>query len=410
LFKKLNKWGVVLCLSVCFILSTVTFGFAAQQPIQVYVDGKRINFNNEPIIENGTTLVEFRPIFESLGLVVGWEGETNMITGYSDWLSLRLYIGSKKAIVNGRTRELPLAPQFIKGYTMIPLRFISEATDKSVKWDEQNRTINILTNDNFINTISPNAGTSSSNLLEIKTLKLGNDDFNFAYFDDDFAIGISQQADNDGVFKGYIIAIRNLNNSNPLKLSQVSCVGINKTSNSEIKPSNALYDGKLGAYKMQSNYDLQPNDNVICPIIFMAKDSVHAIKYTDYSHQVILDIPHVDILSSTTSKTKLTSENTVFRVFYQWMTGGLVSFYVPSSVKLLNCNIEYSNTTESSGTIYCTVSAKNRLGVPLVSYYYLNFKNNSFTGYGESDYPSSKYTKTNVDIDWINAQLKDYWI
>ncbi|ERN52061.1 hypothetical protein A33I_18380 [Alkalihalophilus marmarensis DSM 21297] len=42
-------------------------------PIYVFIDGKEPAFTNEPFFQNGTTLIEFRPVFELLGLQVGWD-------------------------------------------------------------------------------------------------------------------------------------------------------------------------------------------------------------------------------------------------------------------------------------------------------------------------------------------------
>lgn len=293
---QFNRWMFIICLVVCLILTTSTFAFAAQT-IQVYVDGTKINFNNNPTIENGTTLVEFRPIFEKLGLQVGWDNVTQTVTGEKDGLSLNFKIGSKAATVNGNQKQLLVAPKILNGYTMVPLRFIGESTGKNVKWDEQSKTINILTGGNSLNTVSPNISTSSSNLSEIKTLKLANDDYNFAFFNDGLGVGISQEADNDGTFKGYLIGIKNFSNS-PLKINQISFMGLNKISNSAIEPSNALYSGKLGAYKLQSTYNLEPSGSIVGPIIFMSNESVHAIRYNDYFHQVVLDIPHIAVITS----------------------------------------------------------------------------------------------------------------
>lgn len=52
-------------------------------------------------------------------------------------------IGSKAADVSGTEVTLPIAPTLMNGNTMIPLRFVGEATGRSVYWDGETRTINI---------------------------------------------------------------------------------------------------------------------------------------------------------------------------------------------------------------------------------------------------------------------------
>lgn len=115
----------------------------AEDPIKVYINGEIINFSIDPVVENGTTLVQFRPIFEKLGLSIGWDANTQTVTGEKEGLKIELIIGNKVAKVNGVERNLSIAPKTIKGNTMIPLRFIGEASGEQVEWYGDSRTIQI---------------------------------------------------------------------------------------------------------------------------------------------------------------------------------------------------------------------------------------------------------------------------
>ncbi|WP_168120198.1 stalk domain-containing protein [Paenibacillus sp. HB172176] len=112
-------------------------------PIQVYVDYEPIAFTIDPVLVNGTTMVQFRPLFESFGLEVDWDNETRTVTGTKEKLLIQLVIDSKKAVVSGQDIELLQAPALLQDNTMIPLRFIGEATGRSVVWDGENRRIDI---------------------------------------------------------------------------------------------------------------------------------------------------------------------------------------------------------------------------------------------------------------------------
>ncbi len=130
-----------------FILTTVFicifFSQAFAQPIPVYIDDVQLNFTNDPIIENGTTLVEFRLIFEKLGLKVGWDATSQTVTGEKEDLKIQLQIGSTVAYVNGVQKELLLAPRILNSRTLVPLRFVGEASGARVDWYEKTRTIHI---------------------------------------------------------------------------------------------------------------------------------------------------------------------------------------------------------------------------------------------------------------------------
>ncbi|MFD0959950.1 stalk domain-containing protein [Paenibacillus chungangensis] len=115
----------------------------AAQPIAVFNDAEQLTFEIDPFIESGTTMVQFRPLFEAFGLEIGWDGETRTVTGTKERLKIELAIGSTTARVNDLEVTLPQAPTLKDGNTMIPLRFVGEATGRRVLWNGEARTIDI---------------------------------------------------------------------------------------------------------------------------------------------------------------------------------------------------------------------------------------------------------------------------
>lgn len=112
--------------------------------VKVYADGQDVTFTEQPFIENGSTLVQFRPIFEKLGLGVTWDGETRTVTGSKDGVTIQLQIDEPKAIVNGKTIVLEAAPKIQNEVTMVPLRLVGEATGRKVLWDDVLRKVYII--------------------------------------------------------------------------------------------------------------------------------------------------------------------------------------------------------------------------------------------------------------------------
>lgn len=132
---KMNK---ILGAIIVTMLFTAPFSTAAAENKDVFVklDGDQINFAVQPEILNGTTLVQFRPIFEKLGLKIVWDGETQTITGTNEKTQIQLIIGQKDATVNGKKIELAEAPKIVNGNTLVPLRFVGESSGRTVIWDE----------------------------------------------------------------------------------------------------------------------------------------------------------------------------------------------------------------------------------------------------------------------------------
>ncbi|MBE1443740.1 stalk domain-containing protein [Paenibacillus sp. OAS669] len=136
-------------LSACLLWGALALPYsvnaAAERPIRVYLDNKLVKFEVQPVLENGTTLVPFRAIFEKLGLTVGWDADTQTVTGTKDGLTIELVIDDTDAYVNEELSELELAPRLVDGNTLVPLRFVSEASGKEVKWVQNTSTIYLTT-------------------------------------------------------------------------------------------------------------------------------------------------------------------------------------------------------------------------------------------------------------------------
>jgi len=132
-------------LAVFLFVSAVFFAAsqvsAAEDPIKVYVDGRLVNFAVDPVQENGTTLVQFRPIFQKLGMLIYWVPETQTIKSGKIGLELVMTVGSNKAYINGVETILTVPSKTINNNTFVPLRFIGEASGLPVIWDEKTRSI-----------------------------------------------------------------------------------------------------------------------------------------------------------------------------------------------------------------------------------------------------------------------------
>ncbi|WP_051775779.1 copper amine oxidase N-terminal domain-containing protein [Paenibacillus tyrfis] len=109
--------------------------------IKVILDANLVSFSAPPVITNSTTLVQFRPIFERLGLQIRWDEQNQTIIGQKEETKIQLQIGNPDAIVNGKAIVLPVAPTIVDGNTFVPIRFISESVDAKVDWDEKSRTV-----------------------------------------------------------------------------------------------------------------------------------------------------------------------------------------------------------------------------------------------------------------------------
>lgn len=109
--------------------------------VKVYYNGTKINFDVQPKIKNGRTMVPVRFVSETLGANVSWDERTKTVTIVHGNNVMKLQIGSKKAILNGTEYTLEAPAEIDNGRTMVPVRFISEMFSKTVQWSESYRTV-----------------------------------------------------------------------------------------------------------------------------------------------------------------------------------------------------------------------------------------------------------------------------
>lgn len=107
--------------------------------VKLYVNGEASD--TEPFVKKGNTHVPFRAIAEALEAEVLWNPEKRSITVTKDGVSIQLLVGSKTATVNGKKVSLDAPATVTKGNTYVPVRFISEALNATVKWESESQTV-----------------------------------------------------------------------------------------------------------------------------------------------------------------------------------------------------------------------------------------------------------------------------
>lgn len=129
----------------------LTMAFAsvamAADEITVNVNGIKVEMDQQPIIENGRTLVPLRAVAEALGCDVAWDAETKTASFTQGDVIAIVTVGENYIIVGDGVynENVPVdSPALIvNSRTMIPLRALSEGFGYDVEWDGTTRTVNI---------------------------------------------------------------------------------------------------------------------------------------------------------------------------------------------------------------------------------------------------------------------------
>ncbi len=142
------KKRISILLTFIMILSLTLTGFAETNEIKVQLNGDTVSFDVAPQVINGTTFLPARNIVEKLGGSIEYIADTKTVIAKKDDTIVTLQVDNTSAKVekNGEVKEITLneSPKIINGRTLIPVRFLSEAFDTKVGWDEFERTVVVI--------------------------------------------------------------------------------------------------------------------------------------------------------------------------------------------------------------------------------------------------------------------------
>ena len=118
---------------IAFVLTVFMFmGMTCfAQDINVTISGKKLDFDVQPVMESDRVLVPMRAIFENLGATVSWDNDTVII----------IQIDNSKAFINTEVKELDVPARLISDRTLVPVRFVSEALNCKVDWNQDEQTV-----------------------------------------------------------------------------------------------------------------------------------------------------------------------------------------------------------------------------------------------------------------------------
>ncbi len=169
--KNIKKiWATVLVIAVAVTILTGFSSVRANDEIIVTLDGAKIDFDVKPQIIDGRTVVPLRKIFEEIGALVKWDGETQTVSARKSSKTITMTIGSTDMQIDkGKTDDvgnpiietvtLDVPAQVLDGRTLVPARAISEAFGLNVDWDKDSKTVIVTDDEVSDDTWKENTGT-----------------------------------------------------------------------------------------------------------------------------------------------------------------------------------------------------------------------------------------------------------
>lgn len=146
-----------------FYNSSFSYKTVSESNVKVVLDGKQLEFDQNPVTMNDRVLVPIRAIAEAMGAEVSWDygvrkvgsmvGITKGVryisfcvedTGYNENYN-PFHMMIRDGSDNGRFITLDAPVIIYNDRTLVPVRAVSEAFDANVSWDGNTQTVNIST-------------------------------------------------------------------------------------------------------------------------------------------------------------------------------------------------------------------------------------------------------------------------
>jgi hypothetical protein len=112
--------------------------------IATFVNGEEQQFDAAPMVKNGRTLVPFRAISASLKADVNYDSASKTVTVTREDVVVKLTLGSKTALVNGKEVTLDVPAETKNGRVFVPMRFLSETLQAEVMYESESQSVIVL--------------------------------------------------------------------------------------------------------------------------------------------------------------------------------------------------------------------------------------------------------------------------
>ncbi|HHW68563.1 MAG: N-acetylmuramoyl-L-alanine amidase [Epulopiscium sp.] len=119
---------------------------SGNKDIRIYLNDQVITADTLPYIENGRTFVPIRFIAEAIGIEqINWNDHNEEAILMKNGVTISLPIRQSYAMIDHKTITLDAPINIYNGRTFVPLRFVAEAFNVDVEWQESTASVKLYT-------------------------------------------------------------------------------------------------------------------------------------------------------------------------------------------------------------------------------------------------------------------------
>lgn len=139
-----SKSTIFVAFILLFVFSFSSLVSASVNPT-IKINGELRNYDPPAEIKDNRTMLPLRYVIEDKAFngEVFWDGLLKKVALNCQGKYIEFFIGSNKAMVDGKAVYFDTVPYIKEGRTYVPLRFLSETLGANVNWNSSKREVNI---------------------------------------------------------------------------------------------------------------------------------------------------------------------------------------------------------------------------------------------------------------------------
>lgn len=130
--------------SFSYVYEWINEPFEGNEKLRMFVDKQLLISDVSPTIIDGTVMLPLRVVLEKFGFDISWSNQTRTVTAVKEDKRVEMVIGSPYININGEMVKVDFVPIITNDRTLISAKYFEDIFDLSIKWNEADKTIEIV--------------------------------------------------------------------------------------------------------------------------------------------------------------------------------------------------------------------------------------------------------------------------
>ena len=143
----MGKFKIVFILVFSILLNTEVFSGDFSKEMQIKIDDKFVEFNENVVFSNGDIFLPFREFSDNVGASIEWDNSEKSVFCYRDENDFSFRLNEKEIISNGKRIVIDTPAEMINGKVFVPVCIVEKGFGADVSVDNSKNIMQITFDD-----------------------------------------------------------------------------------------------------------------------------------------------------------------------------------------------------------------------------------------------------------------------